>query len=103
MRPVTIEAPVSLSEADWVEIYNALWTKADDIRAGRYPDPEEDGEAELARWQRRLRDIMEKIGPDGERRQSDGRSQQGLQWEEYMERMELNEPKAARTLKECRD
>lgn len=51
----------TLTAEDWIEIYYALDTKVDLIEKGHYDD-EDPGET----WGPHIREIMEKIGPDGQ-------------------------------------
>lgn len=53
---------VKLTQEDWVEIYYALESKMEEIRAGEYGDTTESKRA----WVKHLKSIMEKVGPDGE-------------------------------------
>jgi hypothetical protein len=51
-----------LTKEDWVEIYYALDSKAKAVKDGEYTGDK----AHARRWASHLREIMTKIGPDGE-------------------------------------
>jgi len=52
-----------LTKEDWLEIYNALETKRNQIENGDFGEGDEDDENKD--WIACLDAIMEKIGPDG--------------------------------------
>ncbi len=54
---------VSLTKDDWVEIDSALGSKRSQILNGRYR--REDGRTDR-KWAKHLKEIQDKIGPDGE-------------------------------------
>jgi hypothetical protein len=55
--------PLTLEQADWLEIYEALESKAARIEAGEYNEGQDDSERQ--RWAKHIRNIIATIGPDG--------------------------------------
>jgi hypothetical protein len=54
---------INLTVSDWQEIYYAIDTKLDCVKAGRYGSLTD---AENKRWEEHLQSILEKIGVDAE-------------------------------------
>jgi len=62
--PFISEKAVKLSPSDWVEISAALESKIGAIEGGQYA-PEEPGLGSDSAWILHLREILERLGPDG--------------------------------------
>jgi hypothetical protein len=62
LYPKKEEALDSLTAKDWVEIYYSLDSKAARVKDGEYSA----NKNHARKWSRHLREIMKKIGPDGD-------------------------------------
>jgi len=54
---------IGLTREDWCEIYNALETKSQALRRGRYSSEDKPGQD--AEWIAHLETLKKTIGPDG--------------------------------------